>query len=103
MPIYEYRCAECEEKFSIFTRSVSAKIDPVCDSCGSKNVHRIISSVSFRSTTGKGESSGYYGDSSNVGRHTEDTYKKFGVDMPGSVRKTIDDARKGKMPGGLDL
>ena len=32
----------------------------------------------------------------------EESFSKHGVDMPDSVRQSIDDARKGKMPDGLD-
>ncbi len=103
MPIYEYRCADCGEKSSFFARSVFAEVEAVCERCGGKDMHRLISAVSFRSARGGAASEGYYSDSSNIGRRVEESYKKFGVDMPDSVRKTIDDARKGKMPGGLDL
>lgn len=66
-------------------------------------MRRVISMVSFKMSSGGSSGSDYYADSSNIGRHAEDTFKKFGVDMPDSVRKTIDDARKGKMPDGLDI
>ncbi|MCI0439436.1 MAG: zinc ribbon domain-containing protein, partial [Chloroflexi bacterium] len=98
MPIYEYRCADCGEKSSFFVRSMSAEVDASCGRCGGKDMRRLISAVSFRSAGGRAASDSYYGDSSSIGRRVEESYKKFGVDMPNSVRKTIDDARKGKLP-----
>ena len=77
MPIYEYRCASCDLKSSFFTRSVYVEVEAVCSHCGS--------------------------DPSNIGRHAEKSFERFGVDMPESVRGMIDEARKGKMPDGLDL
>ena len=45
----------------------------------------------------------YYSDPSNIGKNVEASFSKHGVQMPDSVRKSIDDARGGKMPDGLDI
>ncbi|MCW1966962.1 MAG: zinc ribbon domain-containing protein [Anaerolineae bacterium] len=47
MPIYEYRCADCHRKVSIFWRSLSA-VDETkarCTRCGSANLTRVMSRV----------------------------------------------------------
>jgi putative FmdB family regulatory protein len=45
MPIYEYRCKECGEKFEAF-RSIHDKDNSVeCPRCGRKGPRRIPSSV----------------------------------------------------------
>ena len=103
LPIYEYRCVACSQKSSFFTRSVHTQVDAVCSHCGSDDMNRIISTVSFRSSTRRSSASDYYGDPSNIGRHVEDSFGRHGVDMPETIRKTIDDARRGKMPDGLDI
>lgn len=43
MPIYEYRCKNCQRKLSVLIRSFSEKPEPVCDACGSKEVSRLFS------------------------------------------------------------
>ncbi|RLC67826.1 MAG: zinc ribbon domain-containing protein [Chloroflexi bacterium] len=43
MPIYEYRCDECGEKFDVFVRSVNKPTAPHCPQCGSRNVQKSIS------------------------------------------------------------
>jgi putative FmdB family regulatory protein len=43
MPIYEYRCEECDEDFELFVRSASQKANPVCPKCGSKRVKKAVS------------------------------------------------------------
>jgi len=43
MPIYEYRCDECDEKFELFVRSTTQKANPTCPKCGSKNARKNIS------------------------------------------------------------
>ena len=43
MPIYEYRCLDCRKRTSVFVRSVSSSVSPICDHCGGKNLSRLMS------------------------------------------------------------
>jgi putative FmdB family regulatory protein len=43
MPIYEYRCGECGEKFEKWQRSMSCAEEPRCPTCGSAHVNKAIS------------------------------------------------------------
>jgi putative FmdB family regulatory protein len=43
MPIYEYRCEQCRKKTSVLTLRVSEVVEPVCEHCGSKQLHRLMS------------------------------------------------------------
>jgi putative FmdB family regulatory protein len=44
MPIYEYRCADCRRRQSIFFRSFAAvEEQPACPSCGGRRLTRLIS------------------------------------------------------------
>jgi putative FmdB family regulatory protein len=46
MPIYEYRCADCRRRVSLFHRSfASIEDDPTCPHCGGTRLDRIISRV----------------------------------------------------------
>jgi hypothetical protein len=45
----------------------------------------------------------YYRDPRNIGRNVEQSFTRHGVDMPESVRQTIDAARDGSLPKGLDI
>ena len=103
MPIYEYRCASCDHKSTFFTRSVYAEVQAICQKCGSEEMQRVISMVTFRTSSSGSQSADYYSDPSNIGRYVEDSFSQRGVDMPESIRETINDARRGKMPDGLDL
>lgn len=49
MPIYEYRCQQCQKRFSIFWRTISEATsgDPTCPRCGSADVRRLVSRVRF--------------------------------------------------------
>jgi putative FmdB family regulatory protein len=43
MPIYEYRCEECDEDFEVFVRSPSQRASPICPKCGSHRVRKAMS------------------------------------------------------------
>lgn len=111
MPIYEFRCVSCGRVSSFFTRSISAALDPSCNHCQSPEMERRMSSFSLGKTTRsvhqQYSSSGapgldYYSDPRNIGRHVEDSFQQYGIDLPPSVRNTIDAAREGDLPPGLD-
>jgi putative FmdB family regulatory protein len=48
MPIYEYRCADCRRRVSVFFRSFSAVGEPSCPRCGGHNLTRLVSKVAVR-------------------------------------------------------
>ena len=43
MPIYEYRCDECDERFELFLRSTTKRASPKCPKCGSSQIRKAIS------------------------------------------------------------
>jgi len=49
MPIYEYRCAACRRRSSLYFQTFSAaeRADPRCEHCGSADVSRLVSRVAF--------------------------------------------------------
>ena len=44
MPIYEYRCRECKNKFEVIQKSWEGPEDVVCPACKEKNPEKLISS-----------------------------------------------------------
>ncbi len=59
MPIYEYCCARCGEKFEIFVRSAAQQAAPICPTCGSIETRKALSlfGVGEASRSGAGVSS----------------------------------------------
>lgn len=111
MPIYEYRCGPCGKISSFFTRSINSPLNPVCDHCQSQDLQRRMSSFSQGKTTQSvqenssaagGNALDYYRDPRNIGRHVEDSFSRHGVEMPDSVRETINSAREGHLPKQID-
>ena len=47
MPIYEYRCADCRRRVSLYYQTFSAAdaATPVCPQCGSTRLSRLVSRV----------------------------------------------------------
>ena len=43
MPIYEYRCEPCRRRVQVLTLRASEVPDPVCDKCGNRDLHRLMS------------------------------------------------------------
>ena len=111
MPIYEYRCQSCEEVSSFFIRSIGAQLEPVCQHCQSTDLQRRMSTFAMGKTMGSAHertpsnpaSLDYYRDPRNIGRNVEQSFTRHGVDMPESVRQSIDAAREGSLPKGLDI
>ncbi len=112
MSIYEYRCCDCGRVSSFFTRSISSPLEPVCSHCQSRAMARRMSpfatgksvqSVHERNSLRSAATSpDYYSDPRNIGRHVEERFSRYGVEIPASVRETIDAARQGELPKGLD-
>ena len=113
MPIYEYRCGNCGKVSSFFTRAIGQPLQPECRHCQSRDMHRRISVVAVGKTarsihekfpSGPGTlSPDYYSDPRNIGRQVEESFARHGMEMPESVRETIEAAREGDLPKGVDL
>ena len=53
VPLYEYRCNTCKEISSVLVYSWSETQEPDCGHCGSSDVQRLISKLSFRPSWGR--------------------------------------------------
>ena len=112
VPIYEYRCAICGKVSSFFIRSITSPLEPSCTHCESRDMQRRMSSFAMGKTAQSGRGSygagpgpsspEYYSDPRNIGRHVEEGFRRYGMEMPHSVRDTIDAAREGELPKGID-
>jgi putative FmdB family regulatory protein len=46
MPIYAYYCEDCNEPFEVFVRSMTAKVDADCPTCGGKHIEKQVTAPS---------------------------------------------------------
>ena len=59
MPIYEYVCLKCNEKFSLFRSMNASEHEIGCPKCSSAEVKKIISSFCCSSGSAGGSGSGF--------------------------------------------
>jgi putative FmdB family regulatory protein len=43
MPIYEYRCEDCNTRFDALVKSLAVADEVACATCSGENVHRLVS------------------------------------------------------------
>lgn len=113
MPIYEYRCQSCGLVSTFFTRSIGVQLDPACQHCRGRDMQRRMSSFSLGKTLESVHQShpsrsgapalDYYRGPRNIGRNVEESFSRYGMEMPEQVRETIDAAREGDLPKGMEI
>lgn len=63
MPIFEYRCEDCNAKYEVLVKSSAAESDVTCPACNSKKNRKLFSSFAAR-PNGTSESFGGCADGS---------------------------------------
>ncbi len=53
MPLYEYRCQECDELFELLVRRSDEQDSVACPKCGATRVRRAISLFGFSGGSGE--------------------------------------------------
>jgi putative FmdB family regulatory protein len=66
MPIYEFYCSDCRDKFEVLTSYEASQAGMVCASCHGTNVRKLLS-VFARPARGGGNDFGNYGDAGDYG------------------------------------
>ncbi len=61
MPIYEYVCQDCDEKYEKFVRSLNAKIELTCPNCGSHHAEKAFSVFGSMGSSSSSENFGSLG------------------------------------------
>lgn len=52
MPLYEYRCLQCQRKSTILVRTPQAEVNPGCGICGNAKTIRVMSRVAVHKSWG---------------------------------------------------
>jgi len=81
MPIYEFKCLECNDCLELLVMNSEDVVDLKCKSCNSRELERIISSTSYAMGSSTGESTGVTSQSRACSGGSCTTY-----DIPGHSR-----------------
>ena len=81
MPIYEYRCADCRRRVSVFFRSLGTVTDPTCPQCGGSKLTRLMSRVAVHRSTG-GDTADEFGGGDEFGGSDLDPFNGMDEDDP---------------------
>ena len=106
MPIYEFKCRDCDRLTSVFVRTPSAECEAVCRHCGGRNLSRIISGFAYHKSEqtilqeygSEPKRLEDYRDPRQIGRWVERKFEEMGEEIPEPTRKMIDAAREGELP-----
>jgi len=106
MPIYEYRCNQCNREFSELFLSPKEIINVRCKHCHSRDLTKLISSFSVHQTeesrlanfdTAKSRGDESYKDSRNIGLWAKKRMKELGVDLGSKMDEIMEKGRTGKI------
>jgi len=106
MPIYEYRCNECNTEFSELVLSLKEVTKVRCKHCNGRNLSRLVSSFRVHQTEGsrlanfdtsKSQGEAFYKDSRNVGLWAKKRMKELGVDLGPRMDEIVERGRTGKI------
>lgn len=76
MPIYEYFCDSCEQKFEML---VMGKETPACPTCGTEDIRRLLSACGFISKDKGGETVSTSAGSSGCGTCSSTACSSCGI------------------------
>lgn len=102
MPIYEYRCNQCQAKFSIRFLSRNDAGSAECRECGSGDLIRLISSFAFHQSeasriasldTSKPRDESYYKDDRNVGLWAKKRVMEMGCQPGAALDEAVEKGR----------
>ncbi len=63
MPLFEYKCADCNTKYEVLHKSATNLSDVSCPNCNSKNAKKLLST--FSASVSDSSSSSYSGGCEN--------------------------------------
>ena len=108
MPIYEFRCAACRKRTSVFVRSVSADVSVACEHCGSSDLKRLFSRVAVHRS---GDEGGFdeasladvdENDPRSMAKWVRKMSKDMGEPLDAEMEGELERMEAGELPGDGD-
>lgn len=111
MPIYEFACADCRKKVSVFQRSITATVEPHCPECGGAHLRRLVSAFAFHRAGGDfddfSDLDGEFpegvdeNDPAAVARWARRMSERMGGDLPPGFEDDLAQMEAGGMPSDM--
>ncbi len=109
MPIYEFRCGDCNKITNYFSRKIDTESKVPCEHCESANTSRMMSAFGrsysrdeiiekYGDPSESGGDPNAYKDPRQIGSWVEKKFEGYGMDLPDGAREMIDAARDGDYP-----
>ena len=106
MPIYEFRCNACRRQTSVFTRSIGAQVNAICEHCGSHDLSRLMSRVTVQRSEGEsfdGFDESRLGDVDendprSMARWVRKMSRQMGEPLDADMETDLDRMEAGEMP-----
>ncbi len=106
MPIYEYRCNQCNKEFSLLFLSPKGVDKIRCKFCNGRKLTKLLSPFSVHQTeesrlssfdTSKPKRDEFFRDSRNIGLWTKKRMRELGVDLGPKMDEIVEKGRTGKI------
>lgn len=106
MPIYEYRCGQCQRINSFLILKETALASLQCKACGSQDLSRVLSKFAYHKSEAsridefdpnKRYGTEFYKDTRNIGLYAQKRIKETGVDLGPQLDEVVDKARSGEL------
>ena len=105
MPIYEYRCNQCQRKFSQLILNSTDLAALACSYCECKNVTKLISAIAVHRSDAarladidlrRPQADTFYQDRRNVGLWAQKQMQQSGIRPSRQFEEVVEKARTGK-------
>ena len=102
MPIYEYRCRDCERPFQHLLMKRGEEPGLECPNCGGRDLKRLISKVAYHASEQQRvnafdpkarHADSFYRDSRNIGLHAKKRAQQMGVDLGSGFEEKLEKLR----------
>ena len=88
MPIYEFYCSDCRDKFEVLTSYEASQAEMLCATCYGTNVRKLLSIFARPVCTGGEDDFGGAGDFGDGEDFTEDRPMPRGAALPDCTLRT---------------
>ena len=102
MPIYEYRCRDCEKQFQHLILKMDEETGLECPNCGGRELKRLISQVAYHASEQQRlndfdpaarRPDSFYRDTRNIGLHAKKRAQRMGVDLGSGFEEKLEKLR----------